>query len=96
MKSECEVCSSDSECNEGRICEEMACVNGCVANEDCVDEDTPVCVAGRCAECGLDEDCFGASTCVDGACVEPEQCTDSRECFSGRLYRYAVRRRARL
>ncbi|MCB9547110.1 MAG: hypothetical protein H6706_14855 [Myxococcales bacterium] len=75
-------CGDDVDCiGASRICVESACADGCAVPDDCAqDAAGPLCVAGRCGQCRGDDDCPGASTCRDRACVPPDRCTSSLEC----------------
>lgn len=71
---ECVVCTTDNECADERICESGACSNGCADDAACEDDEGgAVCLAGRCVQCGVDDDCFGGATCsADSTCTEPD------------------------
>lgn len=98
-----ESCALDSECFPGRICVNEACAEAeCQQSADCSPE-RPVCYGpqgdepnqrrGRCGHCASDDDCFGASECVQfpeadeldgvargGRCVLEGACAGSLEC----------------
>lgn len=81
-------CADDVECLDGNICENDACVAGCVDDAACAmaDPAIPICIDGRCGDCRDDDDCFGEGTCDPETrrCAEPDPCTDSRECAGDR------------
>ncbi len=82
--SDADPCEADLDCVGNRICEEGACTAGCAADADCDDPARPMCIAGRCGNCGSDDECFAESVCADGICVEDPSggCSDSRACPS--------------
>lgn len=78
-----DACEADCDCAGNRVCDgEGACVEGCTDDEACsaADPTRPACFAGRCGNCGADDDCFGNSPCADNLCVPVPDCEDSREC----------------
>lgn len=82
-------CATDTECLDGNICDGGACVPGCADDAACAmaDPATPLCIEGRCGDCRVDDDCFGAGACDPATyrCSEPDPCTDSRECAGDRV-----------
>lgn len=80
-------CASDVDClGDTRICEAMACIDGCAGPEDCAEDPAgPVCAAGRCGQCAADADCFPGQRCIDRVCVLEGDCTSSRQCGPGQV-----------
>ncbi|MFH1531054.1 MAG: hypothetical protein ABIK09_10025 [Pseudomonadota bacterium] len=71
-----DVCGG--ECDEGFLCEEGGCLEECVPDEGCTEEDLPICT----------EDGTGVLTCtlVEEGCLqwsEPEDCPDNYLCEKG-------------
>ena len=78
---EANPCTGDQNCLAGRICTDGACADGCADDAACAGAGlATTCSDGRCVQCT--DDCYGAATCdaTTHLCVEPANCTDSREC----------------
>ncbi|XP_039248408.2 uncharacterized protein LOC120326224 [Styela clava] len=67
-----EKCTTDKDCNDGRLCEAGVCYyEGCQTNKDCVSDE--ICQEGVCyneviAECRTNGDCALYHICKEGAC----------------------------
>ncbi|MBN2497247.1 MAG: hypothetical protein JXR96_21825 [Deltaproteobacteria bacterium] len=61
------LCSSDADCEAGRICRNGACRQECSGNGDC--PDGQICVSGACLTgCQSDSDCPDGEHCQGGTC----------------------------
>jgi len=67
-------------CVEGQYCWNGVCVDGCLTNDNCADDqycledeffDQGKCVPKEAQGCANDDDCEGAQVCQKGACVTP-------------------------
>jgi peptidoglycan-associated lipoprotein len=58
----------------------------CKTSEDCKDQPGygPVCVQGRCQECGQDTDCKGGFVCRQNKCVPRPECERDADCAGGK------------
>lgn len=85
-------CNEDSDCEEGFICEENKCNQGCRESEDCfhLGEDY-LCYNFTCLKkefiCEFDDDCESNLTCINGVCIEivesTKECETDGECEEG-------------
>lgn len=57
----------------------------CKTSEDCADQKDygPVCVQGRCQECGQDTDCKAGFVCRANKCVPRPECEKDSDCPGG-------------
>ncbi len=58
----------------------------CKSSEDCASQQGygPVCVEGRCQECGQDTDCKAGFACKQNKCVPRAECASDADCSGGR------------
>lgn len=83
-------CQSNTDCNQGQVCQNGACVNsnpGCQGNGDCAQGQ--ICQNGSCIPdpsiCQRDANCPPGQTCQQGRCVpESGGCKSDAECGAGR------------
>jgi peptidoglycan-associated lipoprotein len=90
VEGRCQECAADTDCREGFVCRENACVpkpqcttdDQCPPGQSCQDER---CVARQAGACGSDRDCGADQRCQDGQCVSrdergevPPECADAQ------------------
>lgn len=58
----------------------------CKTSDDCKEQQGfgPVCVNGRCQECGADTDCKAGFVCRDNRCTPRPECVGDVDCGAGR------------
>jgi len=80
-------CVDDTDCPDGRVCDEGICRPVCEIDEDC--PDGLKCRDGLCVEpeCAVPADCPAAprETCVDGFCVCTGDCNDDGNVFGNEI-----------
>lgn len=79
----CVPCVSASDCGNGHICQENACVPAgiCKSDIDCKASGM-VCdkTDGACVDCNLGGDCQKGFACVEHACIPAAPCGSSKDC----------------
>lgn len=80
----CVECQFNDDCEEGKRCEDRACVPfvACTSDFDCRSSDEPLCDTRRdwCVECVLNSDCGTDAECVKGHCEDAISCVNSLDC----------------
>lgn len=81
------LCSKDSECPIGQVCNEgsRTCAPGCTEDGQC--QNGQVCVQARCVPpCANDDACTAPATCQGGKCKVPGACEKASDCPTPETY----------
>ncbi|MBW1873058.1 MAG: SUMF1/EgtB/PvdO family nonheme iron enzyme, partial [Deltaproteobacteria bacterium] len=79
-------CTSDSDCLDGKICQDGLCqARSCTSNDDC-QAPAPLCdeSEGQCVQCLNQSDCSANQECSGGLCVG-ESCQTDDQCERGQI-----------
>lgn len=81
------VCAAEKDCPLGLRCEDHQCVEPCVTDVQCPQEQVCDKATGRCLadvrDCRSTSECPLGKVCVDLRCQEPQQCEDDEFCTIG-------------